>query len=272
MLAMRPAWLVLVAVAAFAQNPKTAKFPGSAASDKDMPPLVNRFTPTHLTADITATDTTIAMESTAGLITQALLTIGNEFMMICEVTDGTHVKIGLSSCANVDGRGLDGSGAAPHSNGALVNAYFTAGSINQALAEIKSVETYLLSSSARSIRILGYDLVGTGTAGVLQAADFTAAFAVSVNDGNAKTLTEASCISDTGSQTITVSVGGSTRFTMTCVVKASYSRATTDGSTGYIIAASMTNTAVVAGAVLDITGTANGSTKDCKVFAYATNN
>ncbi len=123
-----------------------------------------------------------------------------------------------------------------------------------------------------AVRILGDELPGTGTAGVLQAADFTAAFAASINDANAKTLTEASCISDTGSQTIVVSVGGSARFTITCVVAGSYSRSTTDGSTGYISAASMTNTAVAAGAVLDITGTANGSTKDLKVFAYGTVN
>ena len=124
----------------------------------------------------------------------------------------------------------------------------------------------------KTVRVLGYEVMGSGTAGVLQAADFTGSFAAAINNADAKTLTEASCISDTGDQTIVVSVGGSARFTIHCVVAGSYSRSTTDGSTGYIIAASMTNTAVAAGAVLDVTGTANGSTKDLKVFAYGTVN
>ncbi len=129
-----------------------------------------------------------------------------------------------------------------------------------------------LATKYKTVRVLGYELPGTGTAGVLQAADFTAAFAAAINNADAKTLTEASCISDTGSQTITVSVGGVTRFTITCVSAAAYAaRTTTDGSEGFR-STGFANAAIAANAVLNVTGTANGTTTDLKVFAYGTVN
>jgi hypothetical protein len=93
-----------------------------------------------------------------------------------------------------------------------------------------------------------------------------------INDANAKTLTEASCISDAGSQAVTVKIGSTTLFTINCVAPASYSRGTTNGTTGFINAAGMGSTAVTAGAMLDSSGTANTTTKDIKLHIYGTVN
>ena len=71
---------------------------------------------------------------------------------------------------------------------------------------------------------------------------------------------------------MTVKIGGTTLFTITCVAPGSYSASTTDGSTGYIIAASMGSTAVGAHTQLDLSGTANTTTKDVKLHAYGSVN
>lgn len=95
----------------------------------------------------------------------------------------------------------------------------------------------------------------------------SASFAV--NSLNATNLTEASCVSDTGDQQVTVKIASTTLFTIHCVPFGSYNPSTTNGTTGYIIAASMSSTAVAAHAQLDLSGTANGTTNDLKIFLYS---
>lgn len=89
-----------------------------------------------------------------------------------------------------------------------------------------------------------------------------------ISDSTLHTLSEASCVSDAGDQTIVIKIGATTYITMHCVAPGSYSTATTDGTTGYIIAASMTTTAIAAHARLDLSGTANATTKAIKLFIY----
>ena len=128
-----------------------------------------------------------------------------------------------------------------------------------------------LATKLRTVKVIAYEVGAENATAALVTADFTS-HAIGVNDGNAKTLTEASCISDAGSQSVTVKVGATTLFSITCAAPGAYSRGTTDGSTGYIVAASMGSTAVAAGAQLDLSGTANGTTKDVKLHAYGTVN
>ena len=128
-----------------------------------------------------------------------------------------------------------------------------------------------LAAKFKAEKIIAYEVGAESAAAAFTTADLTA-HAIHVNDANAKTLVEASCISDAGSQQVTVKVGSTTLFSITCVAPGSYSRSTTDGSAGYIIAASMGSTAVSSGAQLDLSGTANGTTKDVKLHAYGTVN
>jgi hypothetical protein len=123
----------------------------------------------------------------------------------------------------------------------------------------------------KTVAIGSYEVGSENASSAFATADLTA-HGFKINDVNPKTLTEASCISDAGSQAVTVKIGATTLFSITCVAPGSYSASTTDGSTGYIIAASMGSTAIAAHAMLDLSGTANGTTKDVKLHVYGTVN
>ncbi len=124
------------------------------------------------------------------------------------------------------------------------------------------------TSSIGSTSVIGYEIGAEDAASPLATADLTA-HSLWINDANAKTLTEASCISDAGSQVVTLKTGTTTVFTITCVAYGSYSAATADGSTGYINTANMSSSGVGAHVQLDLSGVANGSTKDVKLRVYA---
>lgn len=126
--------------------------------------------------------------------------------------------------------------------------------------------TYTLPPAARNIATPR--TLGTGGSSVLLTADLTLN-GFFINDTNARTMTEASCLSDTGSQTITVKIGATTAFAITCVVPGSYSASTTDGTTGYMSAANMTNTAIASHIALNQSGTANGSTHNVWLHVWA---
>jgi hypothetical protein len=117
------------------------------------------------------------------------------------------------------------------------------------------------------VKVAGYEVGGENAAAALVTADLTN-HAFAVNDASAKVLTEASCVSDAGDQTVVVKVSSTTKLTIHCVAPASYSRSTTDGTTGYLNAAHITDTAIAVGAMLDLSGTANTTTKDLKLHIY----
>jgi hypothetical protein len=128
-----------------------------------------------------------------------------------------------------------------------------------------------LPAANRSVTIAGYEVGAEDAAAALTTTNLTN-HAIKVNDAYAKTLTEASCISDVGDQTVTVKIAATTMFTIHCVAPGTYSIGTTDGTTGYIIAASMGSTAVGAHTQLDLSGTANATTKNVKLYFYGTVN
>jgi hypothetical protein len=134
-----------------------------------------------------------------------------------------------------------------------------------------SIAVSSLAKVSAGVKAFGYEVGSENASAAFATADLTN-HSILINDSNAKTLTEASCITDAGSQTVTVKIGSTTLFSITCVAFGSYSRSTTDGSTGYIIAASMGSTALTAGAQVDLSGTANGTTKDIKLHAWSTVN
>ncbi len=113
-------------------------------------------------------------------------------------------------------------------------------------------------------KVIAYE-VGDGTIPLTTAQ--LGSGAIFINDASPVTLTEASCISLVASQIVVVKIGATTKFTITCVVAASYSRLTTDGTTGYLNAAAITSRSIAAGAVLDLSGT-GGTATNLKLFAY----
>ena len=117
------------------------------------------------------------------------------------------------------------------------------------------------------VSIGGYEVGSENATSPLASGDLTS-HSIVVNNTTAKTLTEASCVSDNGAQTVTVSMRGNALFTITCVAFGSYSVSPADGSAGYILASSMVSTSVPANAQIDLSGTANGTTKDIKLHIY----
>lgn len=124
-----------------------------------------------------------------------------------------------------------------------------------------------LDHDLEMVLVGAYEVGAQNASAAFVTADLTNNYFV-INNGAAKTLVEASCISDSGTQAVTVKIGGTTLFSISCVASGSYSTGTTNGTTGYIIAASMGSTAVAAHTQLDLSGTANGTTKDIKLFIY----
>jgi hypothetical protein len=217
----RMLFLAVVCLSAFGQNPQTAKFPTSVAADVDLPPQVSRFQ-TTLGADITSSTTSgIVLGTTTGLLTQTILTIDTEQMMVCEVTDATHIKVGKSSCANTDGRGLSGgTAAASHSslsNTKLVSGYFVAAQFNQAAAEIKAIETWLNGrGKVWSCQTGQGDGLNAMTAGTYLQSNCWNDTGVTV------TLTSLQCYTDNaGSSTMNVATGAASTALLTGAVTCS---------------------------------------------------
>ena len=133
-----------------------------------------------------------------------------------------------------------------------------------------AVDTAVVAPGAR--KLIGYEAGSENAATALGTADLNN-HSIVINDNTTKTLTEASCITDTGSQTVSVKIRTTFLFTITCVPYTSYSRTSTDGTTGYIIAANMVSAGgtliVPAGAQLDLSGTSNTTTKDLKLTGWA---
>jgi hypothetical protein len=111
-------------------------------------------------------------------------------------------------------------------------------------------------------RIAGYE-VGTENGIALVTGDLTS-HGILNNDLNTKTLTEIMCLSDAGSQTVLVKInGGANVMTMVCVNPINYG--TTDGTTGYAVAGNMTTSTITSHQQLDLSGTANTTTKNIKL-------
>jgi hypothetical protein len=116
-------------------------------------------------------------------------------------------------------------------------------------------------------RLGGYEIGSENASSPIATADLTSHSFV-INTGAPKKLTEASCTTDAGSQTVTVKIGVTTLFSITCVPFSGYSASVSDGTTGYLSASSMNSTEVAAHAQLDLSGTANGATRNLKLYIY----
>ena len=133
--------LLALCSAAFSQ---TAQFPGSVVTDSQLGVAADNIT-TTLAAGIGTTDTTIFLQSTAGMPVNGILTLGGpggEQVQICAVASGS-VTIGHSSCPGTDGRGFAGTTPTAYGAGTfaamLVNAWY----INATNQELIKVENAL---------------------------------------------------------------------------------------------------------------------------------
>jgi len=127
--------LLLITTSLLAQNPNTAKFPGTLATDQDLLAGKDQSAST-LSAGIGASDTAIPVADGTKFVGYEVVSIGSEQILVCSVSSNT-----LNVCTG--GRGFAGTTAAAHSSGALVRGHITAWHHNQLAAELKAVENQL---------------------------------------------------------------------------------------------------------------------------------
>jgi hypothetical protein len=121
-----------------AQNPNTAVFPGAILTDAVSTVAKDRAV-SVLDASIDADDLTLQVDTGHGVrFNRAfmLITIEDEQMMVCSVAGDT-----LTICPGT--RGFSWTNAASHSNGSDVSGNYVEWIMNQSLAEIKAVQTFL---------------------------------------------------------------------------------------------------------------------------------
>lgn len=123
---------LVLSVAAFAQNPATAKFPGAIATSRDMTVQKNRSAAT-LTSSVNNSTTIIPVSNGASFIVDQVLGADNEYMQVTAI-NGNNLSVT---------RGFAGSTAEPHSNGARIYSPVIDIAHNQAAAEIAAIETAL---------------------------------------------------------------------------------------------------------------------------------
>jgi len=133
----KPIIAALCATVMWAQNPNTAVYPNAVATDTDL--LVGEnLVQSPLTANITATSTTLPVANAAIFRVPTAVTIDSEIIKICAKDTAANT---LTVCSG--GRGFDRTTAASHTSGTMVRATIAAHYHNQVAAEIKAIENTL---------------------------------------------------------------------------------------------------------------------------------
>jgi len=150
---------------AFALGAQTAQFPGALATDSQFQVAVNNCA-TTLTAFVNASNTSFSVASAACFEPNMLLTLdGGEIVRVCGVNVPANTfQVGYASCPNTDGRGFDGTIAATHNAGAIIQANIDAWHHNSVKAEIEAIESALgVNMSKASPLTTKGDLYGYST-------------------------------------------------------------------------------------------------------------
>lgn len=128
---------LLVVGSLLAQNPNTAKWPSSNATDSDLF-VANNNAQTTLNGSINSSVTSLVLTSGTSFTAPIIITIDTEVIPCTTLTSNT-----LSGCT----RGTQGTTAASHTSGASVFGYVTAYHYNQIAAEIKAIESSALRTT-----------------------------------------------------------------------------------------------------------------------------
>lgn len=133
--------LLLSLTAAWAQNPNTAAFPTTIATDQNLG-AAKRISNSTLSASINSSTLTVNVASGAQFLQYEIIRIDSEEMMICSIASNT-----LTICTGA--RGYNGTTAASHTSGSTVYGVITSWHHNQMAAEIKAIETRLSTRVAQ---------------------------------------------------------------------------------------------------------------------------
>jgi len=127
----------LVAIGAYAQNPNTATFPTSVATDANLLAAKDLSTST-LTSSITNSTTSVPVADGTQFIAAEVIRIDNEQMLIASIATNTLTV----------SRAYGGTTAASHLSGAAVRGIITSSHHNQLAAEVKSMQARLRDRSS----------------------------------------------------------------------------------------------------------------------------
>lgn len=237
--------------ACLAQNPNTAVFPVGTATDSDFL-VASDLAITKLNGAIDNAITAIVLTDASRFTVPLAIAIESERMKCTVKVSNTLTCI----------RGQYGTTAASHVTNLDVRGVFMSTSFNQASAEIKALEAYLQNDKAGT-RTFGAILGADDPSGVALTTAQLTDLDIYVNLAPAATIKAAWCSTDSGSQTITLKNGATTMFsTLSCI--ASPTTGTTNGSTGYLT--SFTSTAMAQFSRINLSATANGTTKRISLF------
>jgi len=129
--------LLLLALALWAQNPNTAKYPSALPTDTDLLVAKNRLDAAlTLSSTIDASTLTVPVNDGSLVPIPGVIRIDYELLKICSRTGNT-----LTVCSG--GRGFDSSVAQSHSSGATISNVISAWYHNQVAAEIIAIATRL---------------------------------------------------------------------------------------------------------------------------------
>lgn len=143
--------VAMLAALAVGQNPNTAVFPGSIATDNDLLVASNRSDAT-VSSTVGATDTTINVGATASFIVPTVITfLDNGEVAKCLSKTSTS----FTSCTRGFDSAAGGIAATSHASGIHVQGFAVAYYINQHAAEIKALETAAASALTNPMTTLG---------------------------------------------------------------------------------------------------------------------
>lgn len=140
---------VLFVATLAAQNPNTAVYPTTLATDEDLLVASDRAS-TTLSSSISAAATSIPVTTATRFTPPMVITIGSEQIKVCSKSGNT-----LTVCPA--GRGFAGTTAASAQAGTAVSGNVVAHHINQLAAELKAVQTFLTTGPIPPAKL------GTGT-------------------------------------------------------------------------------------------------------------
>jgi len=145
--------ILLLALCALTLHAQTAIYPGGAATDQDLLVAKDRSSST-LSTSINNSTLTVIVASGTSFIAKELITIDNEQMIICSISTNT-----FTICTGT--RGYGGTSAASHTSGVAVRGNVAAYHHNALKAEIKAIETRLVTGDPGS---LSWSIDGGGIA------------------------------------------------------------------------------------------------------------
>lgn len=127
--------VLLFCVTARGQNPNTAAFPTTVATDQNLTVAKTRSSST-LSGSINSSTLTVNVGSGVSFIQYEVISIDSEEMVICSIASNT-----LTICSGT--RGLGDTAPASHTAGAAVRGVISSWHVNQPGAEIKAIQARL---------------------------------------------------------------------------------------------------------------------------------